>query len=530
MKKILIVTIITAVVMTLSGCDAINAVKDRFFSAEAEPEITEQGEEAEEFSNCITFGVVDFDTFNPLTTQSQTVREAMEIVYEPLFELDAEMRIVPVLAESYSVSPDGRVISINLRQGIKWQDGSDFTAYDAAYTIKSIRGGQTTYTDVLENVADHRITDDYSIEITLRSSVPNFAALLTFPIVKYQTPMTISPVYTPVGTGAFKFDGKLGTDKMQFSAFDGYHGGRALTDNAFIVFAPDADRYISMFEASETDIITSNMVDLMKYMPKGGIKINKFITNKFTFLGFNTSIPELSGSETRVGLSEAINKDDIIRSVLYSHAVAVDAPINPSSYLYSTDKTIFEADDISARDRLANEGWKLSSSGTYTREVNSKRQSLSLKILTNAESEEKLGVANKISEYFQKIGVDAKVDAVSYDEYVKRINEKNFDIFIGETEMKSNLDLSPLVSSAGNYFSYQSSDVDTLIAQLGMTQGEEEQKLLFAQLAEIMARDMPFVPLYYREGSALSGAKIKFGINPSVSSFYRGCGQWSTKQ
>lgn len=529
MKKILIIAIITACVTALSGCDALNAVKDRFFTAEAEPEIAEETAEEGEISNSMTLGVVDFDTFNPLTTQSQTVREAMEIVYEPMFELDAEMRIVPALAESYSVSPDGRTVSVNLRQGIKWQDGSDFTAYDAAYTIKCIRNGQTTYTDALENVTDHRITGDYSIELTLGRSVPNFAALLTFPIVKYQTPMVVSQSYTPIGTGAFKFDGKLGTDKMQFSAFEGYHGGRALIDKAFIVFAPDIDRYNSMFEASEMDIITSNTVDLMKYMPKGGIKINKFTTNKFTFLGFNLTKPELSGSETRVGLSEAINKDDIISSVLYSHAVAVDAPINPSSYLYSSDKTIFAADDISARERLSSDGWKLSQSGTYTREADSKRQTLSLEILANAQSEEKLGVANKISEYFHKIGVDASVDAVPYDEYVSRINSRDFDMFIGEIEISSNLDISPLVSMSGNYFAYQSPDVDTLIAQLGMTSGEDEQRLLFSQLAEIIARDMPFVPLYYREGSVLSGAKIKSEISPSVSAFYRGCGQWSTK-
>lgn len=530
MRKLLIIALAAAMLAAASGCDAVDKLKESLSFSQTETGVGTVENIEEETSNSITLGVVDFDTFNPLTTQSETVREAMQLIYEPLFELDGEMRIVPVLAESYSVSPDGRVISINLKQGIKWHDGAEFNAYDAAYTIKNIRNGSTTYTEVLQNVADHRITGDYSIELTLKKSVPNFAALMTFPIVKYQTPLSINASYTPIGTGPFKFDGKLGTDKMQLSAYEEYRGGRASADNAFIVFVPDAGRYRSMFEASEIDVITSDTVDLTQYMPKGGISINKFITDRFTFLGYNLSLEELLGSETRIGLSQIIDKGDIISSVLYSHAVAVDAPINPSSYLYHTDKTIFTADDISAHDHLENDGWKPNSSGNYARTVNNKNQILSFEILTNEESAEKTGVAAKIAEYFNKFGIEATVDAVPYDQYISRINAKDFDMFIGEIELSGNLDLSALTSLEGNYFAYQNGDVDTLIAQIGMTPNEEEQKLLFEQLADIIDRDMPFVPLYYREGSVLSGAKIKSGINPSVSTFYRGCGQWSTKE
>lgn len=529
MRKILIIALIAAILLGVSGCDAVDRFMESFSVPETEIDIDTSETADAEVSNSITVGVFDFDTFNPLTTNSVTVRDAMQLVFEPLFELDEQMRIVPALAENYSVSLDGRTVSINLKQGIKWHDGNDFNAYDVAYTIKNIRNGNTTYTELMENVADHRITDTYSLEIKLKKSVPNFAALLTFPIVQYQTPIIISSTYTPIGTGPFKFDGKLSTDKMQLSAYEEYRDGRAAADKAFIVFAPDSDRYHSMFEASEIDVITSDTVDLTQYMPKGGIKINKFVTDRFTFLGYNTESEKLLGSETRIGISKFINKDDIISSVLYSHAVAVDAPINPSSYLYHTDKTVFAADDIAAREHLENDGWKLNSDGNYTRMVNNKRQSLYFKILTSEENSEKVGTAKKIAEQLNKFGVGAEVEAVPYEQYISRINSKDFDVFIGEIELGANLDISPLTSASGNYFSYRNTDADTLIAQIGMTSGEDDQKLLFEQLAAVVARDMPFVPLYYREGSVLTGAKIKSGINPSVSMFYRDCEKWSTK-
>lgn len=529
MKKILIILLAISVLFTAAGCDVIDRIKDTLASEQENIDETDAELSEAETSSSINVGVLDFDTFNPLTTESETVREAMQLIYEPLFELDQQMHIVPVLAEDYALSPDGRTVSINLKTGIKWHDGSDFNAYDAAYTIKNIRNGATTYTDLLSNVSDYKITGDYSIEFTLKSPVPNFAALLTFPIVKYQTAMNKSSTYTPIGTGPFKFDGKLSTDKMQLSAYEEYRDGRPAIDNAYIVFIPDFDKYHSMFEASEIDVITSNVVDLTQYMPKGGVTINKFVTNKLTFLGYNFLTNALWGNETRIGLSQLIDKDDIISSVIYSHGLPVDVPINPSSYLYSTDKTVFNADEISARDHIANDGWIVNSYGKYERVVNNQKQTLELRLLTNGESAEKVGIANKIAEYFEKVGIEVVIEAESYDRYIKKIEEKDFDMFIGEIELSSNMDLSPLVKSSWNYFTYQNPDVDTLIAQLGMTANEEEQKLLFAQLADIMLQDMPFVPLYYREGSVLSGSKIKSGIEPSVSTFYRNCEQWSIK-
>ena len=529
MKKILSVLLAAMIMFTAAGCDMIDRVKEELFPEQENTIELENGEQDTEISNSINVGVLDFDTFNPLTTESETVREAMELVFEPLFELDEQMHIIPVLAESYVLSADGKKVSITLKSGIKWHDGSELDAYDVGYTIKNIRNGMTTYTDLLSGVADHKITGDTSLEITLRNPVPNFVALLTFPIVKYQTKLDKSNTYTPIGTGPFKFDGKLSTDKMQFSAYDEYREGRPAADKVFVVFAPDLNKYHSMFEASEIDVITSDMVDLTQYMPKGGIKINKFVTNKLTFLGYNFHTTSLWGNETRVGLAQLIDKDDIITSVIYSHGFPVDVPINPSSYLYSADKTVFHADEISAVEHLKKDGWELNPAGNYVRNFNNSKQALSLRLLTNGESAEKVGVANKIAEYFGKMGVVVKVEAETYDRYINRINEKDFDMFIGEIELGSNLDLSPLIASSWNYFTYKNTDVDTLIAQLGMTSGEEEQKLLFNQLADVLMKDMPFVPLYYREGCVLSGAKIKAEVEPSVSTFYRNCEKWSVK-
>ena len=529
MRRVFLTVLAAVMALSLTGCAVVDDVKNTL-SEMVNPQATEEPRQEEAaINNTINIGVYDFDTFNPLKTESQTVRDCMQLVYEPLFSLDENMRIVPVLAENYSVSPDGRQILIKLKEGVLWHDGSTFDAYDAAYTIRRIRQGDTAYTDALSLVSNHGVVDDYSIRIDLRYSVPNFAALLTFPIVKYQTEMRVDDSYPPVGTGPFKFDGQITKNRFRMSAFEEYRDGRAQLDNVFIERVPDADKYRSMFEASEIDVMTSEMVDLTKYMPKGNINVHDFISNKLTFLGYNLTNSLFMGNETRMGLAEYINKEEIVTSILYSHGEAVNIPMNPSSYLYYDDNKDFTGNVSEGEPHLANDGWTRSEDGNYSRERNGRYETLRFKLLTNKDSEEKMQIAAKIAEDFNKYGILVTVDAQPYDIYMQMVNAKNYDAFLGETELGSNMDLSPLVSSSGNYFSYGNPAVDTVIGQLGMTQDEGEQRELFRQLGDTMRTDMPFVPIFYRKESVLAGASIKSGISPSVSAYYRNSALWSKK-
>ncbi len=69
------------------------------------------------------------------------------------------MRPEPVLAESMEKSADGRTITLNIKQGVTWHDGSPFTSTDVAYTFRMIRSGVTNYTQNLANVETLAVMD-----------------------------------------------------------------------------------------------------------------------------------------------------------------------------------------------------------------------------------------------------------------------------------------------------------------------------------------------------------------------------------
>ncbi|HEX7749158.1 MAG TPA: ABC transporter substrate-binding protein, partial [Bordetella sp.] len=68
------------------------------------------------------------DSLDPYNTNSTLAMAVTKTFYEGLFRFDKDLKIVPVLAESYTVSPDGLVYTFKLRRGVKFQDGTDFNA------------------------------------------------------------------------------------------------------------------------------------------------------------------------------------------------------------------------------------------------------------------------------------------------------------------------------------------------------------------------------------------------------------------
>ena len=527
------ISILTVVIMLsmLCSCKAGDRIKNIFsFAMQANDTATDNTEVVSEKPNIINAGVYDFDTFNPLVTQSQSVKEAMQFVYEPLFSLDDEMRTVPVLAKDFSVSPDGKRIVINLRDDVMWHDGTKFGAEDVAYTIKCIRNGQTSYTDALYNVRDYLMTDDYSIRLDLNYSVPSYESLLTFPIVKYGSDMTVNPSYVPNGTGAFCYGTKASTDTYYFGAFENYHDGRAKIDALYVNMLDSYEDYLNMLEVSEIDFSSNKIINLTEYMPKGNVKINNYPQNDMVFWGFNTSSSVLSGNLTRQALSKLIDKGELVETIIFSHGKPSDIPINPNSYLYTDTKTDFKVDDVGANDCLGDDGWGPDADGTYVRQSGDNYEKLEFEILVNADNKEHTQVAEALADNLMDFGITATINALAYDAYLARIESNNYDTFIGEIMLDNNMDLSPLTRAENNYFAYSSETLDTLCAQIGMTRNEDEVKELFSRYCETLLNDMPFATLYFKDGALLSTSNVVSGIAPVSGMIYRNCANWSIRK
>ena len=206
MKRILLMIMAVIMSMTLGACSLADI--SGFTPATAEPD-SGQGDTARDTAETpisyeITAGITDLDTYNPLTTASVTMQSICGFVFEPLFELDSQLYHMNVLAQEYSVSPDGRMLTVTLRPDVLWHDGTQFTAADVVYTVNYIKRGGTRYDGYMDAVSGAQALSNNVFAAYFSRPVPDPARLFTFPIIKNGSANYAE--YTPVGTGPFFFD------------------------------------------------------------------------------------------------------------------------------------------------------------------------------------------------------------------------------------------------------------------------------------------------------------------------------------
>ncbi len=154
----------------------------------------------------------DIDSLNPFTAFSTQSYDVLQLIYDKLMDYDADLNIQPSLATKVDVS-DGKTFTYTLRDGVKWQDGTDFTADDVVFTFLMVRDNDYgTYgayfkelTDVTK-VGDNQVRLTYSQPQTLDPAVimPIAPKHLWEPISKDDLPNFAND--KPVGTGPFKYD------------------------------------------------------------------------------------------------------------------------------------------------------------------------------------------------------------------------------------------------------------------------------------------------------------------------------------
>ncbi len=492
-----------------------------------------------ENENVLNFGIESVDTLNPIFTKSLSVSHALQLIFEPLFTFDETMNPIGVLAESCVTSEDKYRYTIKTKQGIMWHDGTSFSSRDVLHTINLIRYNDSPLTKSLSNISSVTTVDDNTIVIGLSRPVPNFTALLSFPIVKSSVVPDDIENYIPVGTGPYRYDTKVTNDKIKLVKFDSWHGETPTIGEIKLNVLKDRAAVADAFNASEIDAVASEVMDLKTNAPRGEIYTNDYITNNLVFVGMNNSSGSLSGANTRKAVSYLIDKQDIVTTEIFSRAAVADVPVNPSAWYYpQSHKADYDNEYIA--EVLALDGWIRNDEGLFTRQketypegsdipvlVNEK---LKLDIIVNDDNEERYRVANKIGDALNKFGIETEITLLSFADYTQRINDKNYLMFIGEIIMPDNMDQHFLLNDSNNYFSYYSDAMSDIVYRMATASTSEEQKNAYSEYMNVFNEEMPFVPLFFRKESVIFEKSLSGTSMPTVFNVFSNPQNWYLSQ
>ena len=225
-------------------------------------------------------------------------------------------------------------------------------------------------------------------------------------------------------------------------------------------------------------------------------------------------------------MSRIIDRDDIVNGVYFTRARSSRYALNPSSWAAFDESSRLHSDKEGAIELLTSAGWTADANGSFYK-PGKKAAYFSIRILVNSDSPERVRIAETIAGSMDLIGLRASVDKCSPQSFATRISAGNYDMFIGETELLPNGDLTPLAVTGENSFGYSSAEVDALIAQQSIVTREADIKNVDRALCEKLYEDCPFAPICFMKKSMVTSAKLKSGVDPSVGGYVRDTVHWS---
>ncbi len=464
--------------------------------------------------NEINMAISGVDTYNPIKTKSKSVAEFLSLVYEPLFSFGEDLTKKSALAKDVTFSEDRLSCKITLSKDRKWHSGADFTADDVIYTINEIKNSDSPYKDNVKEIASAYKDADGSVVLSLSEPVMNIEGLLSFPIIRNGSAWELDNVID--GTSGLAVSEKT-VHKIVLKPKE---GGQASVSVVNVNVMRSDDACFNAFQMGEIDIISSSVFDIRQKTPGRETQTKLYTDNQMTFLGFNCSLVKYQEPSLRLAVSNIINRTELVERTMFDKATECRLPFNPQSSLYNIRADV----EIDIDGVLNKAGYKKEKDSYVTADGSLAE----ISILVNIESGEKISCANIISAQLEKYGIKVSVEEAEYTEYKRRISKGEFDTFIGEVKMRSNLDPSFLTES-GNMFSYSDEALTDILGNMRRADTQEGLVTLIGDYERTFSLNPPFVPIYYRQEGVVYKKEILGISSPSFYNSLDGTGNLYTK-
>lgn len=486
------------------------------------------------------------DTLNPILTANAYVKEYSCFVFESLVRVDENQKAVPLLAESWEGSDDGLVWTFYLKENIYWHDGIPFSAEDVEFTANTIMntGANSPYKAHFENIESFLAQDSRTFKVLLKSPNSFTPELMTFPIIPkhYFLGEDISTTpknNSPIGTGPYKFSEYRENEYIRLMANENWWNsgddGENETGLPYIeeinIKIYDRDQsVINAFQSQEVDVITADRTSWVGYSGRTDIILKKHVSNEFEFIAFNLSNKILKEKEVRMAIAYAIDRGQIISSIMPGEAVASDLPVIPDTWLNDTNVISYERDVEKAKQILVDSGWK-DNNGIFYKRINGINTPLALELMVNDDNEVRMAAADIIKEQLKEAGIDIKITKVKWEEELDKVQTGKYDmVFIGCTVM-SIPDISFLYSSAEigtglNVSGYSNEEVDRYLSLILKEKDPSMKKAYFINMKEIINKDLPYLGLYFYNDVVIYNKRLRGEFNPSIWGRYYDFTKW----
>lgn len=396
-------------------------------------------------------------------------------VFEGLTRIGPSGEVLPALAESWTISDDGKVYTFKLHKGVKFHDGSDFDAEDVKFSLDRARAPDSVNAQkgLFAAIDTVEVIDPETVQVTLKH--PQGAFLYN---MGWGDAVIVAPESAdrnkekPIGTGPFRFDHWAKGSAVTLVKSDNYWGDPVALDKVEFRFIPDA--------AAAVPAVLSGDVQAFPFFPADAVsqvegnpqlKVVIGSTEGETILAMNNKKPPLDNLKVRQAISYALDREAIIDGASGGLGQPIGSHVSPSSKAYLDLTGRYPHDAAKARELLKEAGFE---NGFKT----------TLKLPPPAYARDGGQI---IASQLRNVGIQADIILVEWAQWLDQVfTKKDYDLTIVSHTEPNDIDI---YSRPEYYFNYQNPEFNKVIEELNLTSDEATRNSLLAKAQNILADD-----------------------------------------
>jgi peptide/nickel transport system substrate-binding protein len=459
----------------------------------------------------------DVTTMDPHFIAAQPNLTAQHHVFEPLLHVDERGRPIPVLATWRN--PDPLTWEFTLREGVKFHDGSELTTEDVAYSLErplAITGSPGGFATYVKAIVKKEIVDRRTIR--LKTAVPHGAMpqdLAEVMIVSKKAAQGASGAdfdsgKAAVGTGPYKLVRFTRGSRIELARNDSWWGGRTPWDKVTLTILPSDPVRTAALLSGEIDAIENvPTADLARLKKNPSFRLEQTVSWRTILLHLDQArdhppglaspsgqpLPgnPLKDARVRHALSLAINREAIAGRVMEGLAMPAGNIVSPSVIGHNPAVKPDPYDPDGAKKLLAEagypEGFSVTLGTPNNRYINDEQ------------------VAQTVAQFWSRIGVKTKVEAMPLSVYFGKARGREFPVaLLGWGSLAADMSLRSLAGTpnpdkgfgAWNWGGYSNPKLDQLIVRSLETVDPAKRETAAREAAAFAAAETAVIPLHYQ--------------------------------
>ncbi len=522
----------------------------------------------------------DVDNFNPIISSTLSGGNAISMIYPGIttatFDTATGILVYqPAVAKSWTISPDFKSITYNLRGDVKWTDGTPLTSHDFKFSYQLygdtiIASARQDYLENFVKLRDKKGNPTDIVDFDKAILTPNDTTLIfnfdkpvAKHLIEFHTSLTPIPKHVwkdvkpsefrsselnanpTVSCGPFKFKEWKRQQEFTVVSNPDYNvpaPGKIPTITMRII--PEYTTQLTQLKTGAIDVMDGikpeDAIKIEKENPEIDIRTVKYRTYSYLMLsnidckayqeGKQIKPHPLFGTKkTRLAIAMAIDREKILDGYYFGkYAELMTSPISPAfKWAFNSDIKPYPYDPKRAKELLAEDGWKIGTDGILERD--GVKFSFTLHISKGATAGEYM--APIIQQSLKELGIDCKIEVLEFNVFVEKGRKHELDASLNGLSVGLEIDLAPTFGSdlnkaAFNSAGYINKRVDELnkLAQSKLLR--EEAAPYWKEFQQIFHDDVPFVPMFW--GSRVVGFnKRVIGENPDILSIYTDLDKWT---